>query len=198
LADRTNLPSGCARIVATFETGAIAAKTMLRARRHQRVTGRPFDTALTAAHMIYSGVFDKHPKLKVFFVHMDGALAPVVCRVNWNWELNYKGIQNPPIHKVDKNLRKPSEYFKTNIYVDTSGPSAIGLKTMIEMCGSDRVLFGTDFGPVPTNPKVHIDLVMDTITDAGDRNKIFSTNTLALFRLSARTQLDRRGVAASD
>jgi predicted TIM-barrel fold metal-dependent hydrolase len=146
--------------------------------------GRPFDTALSAARMIYSGVFDKYPKLKVLFVHMGGALAPVVCRLDWNWDLNYKGIQNPPIHKVDKNLRKPSEYFKSNIYVDTMGPSAICLKAMIEMCGVDRVLFGTDFGPVPMSPKLHIDLVDDTITDAGDRNKIFSTNTLALLRLA--------------
>ncbi len=101
-------------------------------------------------------------------------------RLDWNRDLNYKGITNPPIQKVDKNLRKPSEYFKSNIYVDTMGPSAICLKAMIEMCGVDRVLFGTDFGPVPMSPKLHIDLVDDTITDAGDRNKIFSTNTLDL------------------
>jgi hypothetical protein len=34
------------------------------------------------------------------------------------------------------------------------------------------------------SPKLHIDLVDDTITDAGDRKKIFSTNTLALLRLA--------------
>jgi predicted TIM-barrel fold metal-dependent hydrolase len=146
--------------------------------------GRPFDTALTAARMIYSGVFDKYPQLKVLFVHMGGALAPVLGRLDWNWELNYKGITNPPIHKVAKNRRKPSEYFRSNIYLDTMGPSAIGLKAAIEMCGVDRVLFGTDFGPVPINPKVHIDLVNDTVADAVDRNKIFSTNALSLFRLS--------------
>ncbi len=43
------------------------------------------------------------------------------------------------------------------------------------MCGIDRVLFGTDFGPVPINPKVHIDLVNETVTDIVHRNKIFST-----------------------
>ena len=80
--------------------------------------------------------------------------------------MNYKGIANPPVHKVDKNVRKPSEYFKSNIYVDTMGQSAVGLKAMIEMCGIDRILFGTDFGPVPMSPKVHIDLVNDTIIDA--------------------------------
>jgi hypothetical protein len=34
------------------------------------------------------------------------------------------------------------------------------------------------------SPKVHIDLVNDTITDAGDRTKIFSTNALGLLRLA--------------
>jgi predicted TIM-barrel fold metal-dependent hydrolase len=55
---------------------------------------------------------------------------------------------------------------------------------MIETCGVDRVLFGTDFGPVPMSPKLHIDLIDNTIVDAGDRKKIFSTNTLALLRLA--------------
>jgi predicted TIM-barrel fold metal-dependent hydrolase len=55
---------------------------------------------------------------------------------------------------------------------------------MIEMCGVDRILFGTDFGPVPMSPRVHIDLVNDTITNAVDREKIFSTTTLALLRLA--------------
>jgi predicted TIM-barrel fold metal-dependent hydrolase len=161
---------------------AIGASAMQQYRLNEAV-GRPFDTALTGARMIYSGVFDKYPKLKVLFVHMGGAIAPVICRLDWNWDLNYKGIQHPPINKVQKNLRKPSEYFKSNIYVDTMGPSAICLKAMIEMCGIDRVLFGTDFGPVPMSPKLHIDLVDDTITDAADRTKIFSTNALALLRL---------------
>jgi predicted TIM-barrel fold metal-dependent hydrolase len=162
---------------------AIGAASMQQYRLNEAL-GRPFDTALSAARMIYSGVFDKYPKLKVLFVHMGGALAPLICRLDWNWDLNYKGIQNPPIEKVDKNLRKPSEYFKSNIYVDTMGPSAIALRAMIETCGVDRVLFGTDFGPVPMSPKLHVDLVDDTIPDAGDRNKIFSTNTLALLRLA--------------
>jgi predicted TIM-barrel fold metal-dependent hydrolase len=67
--------------------------------------------------------------------------------------------------------------------VDCMGPSAIALKAMIETCGIDRVLFGSDFGPVPMSPKLHIDLVNNTIDDAADREKIFSTNTLALLRL---------------
>jgi predicted TIM-barrel fold metal-dependent hydrolase len=166
--------------------GSIGDASMKQYRLIEAV-GRPFDTALSAARMIYSGVFDRYPTLKVLFVHMGGALEPVLCRLDWNWELGYKGIANPPIDKVAKNLRRPSEYFKSNIYVDTMGPSASGLKAAIEMCGVDRILFGTDFGPVPIHPKVHIDLVNDTITDAADRNKIFSANTVALLHLPEST-----------
>jgi predicted TIM-barrel fold metal-dependent hydrolase len=63
-------------------------------------------------------------------------------------------------------------------------PSPIGVKAIIEMCGVDRVLFGTDFGTVPISPKLQIDPVNDMIADAADREKIFSTNTLALLRLA--------------
>src|ERR1700678_2167025 len=176
---------------------SVAAAAMQQYRLIEAL-GRPFDTAVSAARMIYSGVFDRYPKLKVLFVHMGGALAPVICRLDWNWELNYKGIQNPPFHKVDKNLRKPSEYFKSHIYVDCMGPSAIALKAMIETCGVDRVLFGSDFGPVPMSPKLHIDLVNDTISDAADRERIFSVNALALLRLqNAATPLLAGAQAAS-
>jgi len=43
--------------------------------RLNEAVGRPFDTALSAARMIYSVVFDRYPKLKILFVHMGGALA---------------------------------------------------------------------------------------------------------------------------
>jgi hypothetical protein len=56
---------------------SIGAAAMQQYRLIEAV-GRPFDTALSAARMIYSGVFDRYPKLKVLFVHMGGALAPVI------------------------------------------------------------------------------------------------------------------------
>jgi predicted TIM-barrel fold metal-dependent hydrolase len=167
--------------------GSIGDNAMKEYRLIEAV-GRPFDTALTAARMIFSGVFDRYPKLKVLFVHMGGALAPVVCRLDWNWELGYKGIQNPPIGKMAKNKRKPSEYFKSNIYVDSMGPSTSGLQAAIELCGVDHLLFGSDFGPVPISPKVHIDGIKGAVTDTTDRNKIFSGNAFALFHLAKRVE----------
>ena len=54
---------------------------------------------------------------------------------------------------------------------------------MIETCGVDRVLFKTDFGPVPMSPKLYIDLVDNTIwSDEGDRKEDFlDQHTCSLF-----------------
>jgi len=38
---------------------------------------------------------------------------------------------------------------KTNILVDRMGLNPIGLRAAVEMCGVNRVVFGSEYGPVP-------------------------------------------------
>ena len=38
---------------------------------------------------------------------------------------------------------------------------AIGVRAAIELCGVDRVVFGSDFGPVPYGIKEHVQIVAD-------------------------------------
>ncbi len=54
------------------------------------------------------------------------------------------------VEKVAVNVRTPFDYFHTSIFVDSFEFSALGLRAAIEMCGIDRVLSGTAFGPVHT------------------------------------------------
>ncbi len=83
--------------------------------------------------------------------------ASILGLLEFNCKLNYDGIPNPPLDKTDKNKRPPSDYFRSKVLVDTMGFDPIGVKAAIEMCGIDRVMFGTDFGPVPFGVKEHID-----------------------------------------
>ena len=161
---------------------SIGAESLMRYRLVEAI-GRPFDTTVTAARMIHAGVFDRYPRLKVLFVHMGGDLPAVLGRLDFNWRLNYHGVANPPADKVDKNRRAPSEYFRTNIYVDTMGFSAIGLRAAIATCGIDRVLFGTDYGPVPISPREHIEVVEQAVPEPTDREKVFWRNSVELFKL---------------
>jgi predicted TIM-barrel fold metal-dependent hydrolase len=52
------------------------------------------------------------------------------------------------------------------------------------MCGIDRVLFGTDFGPVPYGVKEQVDTVAEIALTDEDRDKVYWRNSDAIFGLS--------------
>lgn len=151
--------------------------------RLNEAVGRPFDSTVNGARMIASGVFDRHPKLQVLIVHMGGELTSVLGRLEFNWKLNYNGIANPPVGKPYTNKRSPSDYFKTNILVDTMGFNAIGVRAAVEMCGVDRVVFGSDYGPIPYGIEEHVKIVEDVFPSLADRQKVFWKTSNRVFRL---------------
>jgi predicted TIM-barrel fold metal-dependent hydrolase len=151
--------------------------------RLNEAVGRPFDSTVTVARMIGSGVFDRHPKLQVLIVHMGGELSSILGRLDFTWHLNYNGVRNPPAGRPYTNQRPPSGYFKTNILVDCMGFSPIGLRAAIEMCGVDRVVFGSDYGAVPYGIKEHVQIVEDVLPSPAERQLVFWRTSDKLFRL---------------
>ena len=151
--------------------------------RLNEAVGRPFDSTVNGARMIGSGVFDRHPKLQVLIVHMGGELASVLGRLEFTWRLNYKGIRNPPAGRPYTNQRPPSDYFKTNILVDCMGFNPIGLRAAVGMCGVDRVVFGSDYGPIPYGIKEHVQIVEDVLPSSTERQQVFWKTSNRVFRL---------------
>ena len=145
--------------------------------------GRPFDSTVNGAKMIGSGVFDRHPKLQVLIVHMGGELASILGRLDFTWQLNYKGIANPPAGRPYVNKRLPSSYFKTNILVDTMGFNPVGVRAAVEMCGVDRVMFGTDYGAIPYGIEEHIKIVENVLPGKAERDLVFWKTSNKVFRL---------------
>ena len=151
--------------------------------RLNEAVGRPFNSTVNGARMIGSGVFDRHPKLQVLIVHMGGELASILGRLDFTWQLNYKGVRNPPAGRPYTNKRVPSNYFKTNILVDTMGFNPIGVRAAVEMCGVDRVVFGSDYGPIPYGVKEHVQIVEDVLPSAAERQQVFWKTSNRVFRL---------------
>jgi predicted TIM-barrel fold metal-dependent hydrolase len=113
---------------------------------------------------------------------MGGELWSVPGRLEFNW-LNYKGIRNPPAGKSYKNVQPPSDYFKTNILVDCMGFNPIGLRAAVEICGVDRVMFGSDYGPISHGIKEHIQIVEDVLPSPAKRQQVFWKTSNRVFRL---------------
>jgi aminocarboxymuconate-semialdehyde decarboxylase len=152
----------------------------------EEVVGRPFDTTMNIARMIYSGVFDRYPRLQVVLAHMGGGLPSVLGRLDFGYRLGYEGL---PQGEAAVCKHKPSEYLRTNLSVDTMGLSPTGVQHCIDLFGVDRVLLGTDYPAVPLSPKEHIDIVRGLGLHPVDQAKILWKNADDLFKLGLTEQV---------
>jgi aminocarboxymuconate-semialdehyde decarboxylase len=146
--------------------------------RLAEVVGRPCDTAVTVARMIYSGVFDRHPSLQVMTVHTGGAVPAIVGRLDFGFRLNFHGVadRESVADYEDRNQLTPTDYLRRNVWADTmvlSGPCVL---RAIEVYGIDHITFGTDYGPVPISPREHLDIVLSLGLTADDVEKVLWRN----------------------
>jgi len=133
------------------------------------------ETAVHALRLMASGLFDRHPGLKIVLGHLGEGLPFNMWRVD-----NRNGwVKAPKSYPAKKPL---SEYFQQNFWLTTSGNfrTQTLIDAMMEI-GADRVLFSTDW------PFENVDHACNwfdaaSISEA-DRLKIGRTNAVDLFKL---------------
>lgn len=144
------------------------------------LVGRPFDTAMALARMILSGLFDRFPRLKVVVAHMGGGLLPVMGRLDFGWRLGCDGL---PERAQIRCARQPSEYLQL-LHVDTMGLWAPHVREAVDVFGADRVMLGTDYGPVPIDPREHVEIVTALAIPDAAKEKILWRNAARFFDLA--------------
>ena len=101
------------------------------------MVGRPAETTIALAGLIFSGVFDRHPDLMMCAVHGGGFAPFQVGRLN-------RGYHAKP-EMTAKNLsRIPGDYL-SRLYVDTVVHDPGVLRFLIDSMGADHILVGTDY-----------------------------------------------------
>ena len=138
------------------------------------LAGPPFGFGIEASicmmRLIYSGVFDKYPGLKIVLGHLGEGLPFLLQRIDFAYERPWIDPGARPALQ-----RKPSEYLKENTFVTTSGnylPAAF--MCTYEAMGIDRILLGTDYPYEDANECIQF-LEGLPITQQ-DRDKIYSLN----------------------
>lgn len=96
----------------------------------------PAETALTAAHMVMSGLLEEHPNLKICLFHGGGHLPYQIGRLDRAYEVRPEARQ--------RISAPPSTYFK-KFYIDTVTHSGPALSYLIELVGVEQVLMGSDY-----------------------------------------------------
>ncbi|MGH8913410.1 MAG: amidohydrolase family protein [Acidimicrobiia bacterium] len=97
--------------------------------------GLPTESAITMGNMIFSGLFDELPELRVCFMHGGGSAPFLFGRWDTGWRVR-------PESRVDTALR-PTDYL-ANIYCDTLTHSPLALSHLVEVLGAKNVVIGTD------------------------------------------------------
>lgn len=100
------------------------------------VIGNPLDTTLGTSRLIFDGVMERHPGLKVVLPHAGGFLAHYWARMDHAWRAR------PDCRTVIK--KAPSSYLK-KFYFDTIAFDPEMLRNLIDKFGAQQVVLGTDY-----------------------------------------------------
>ena len=131
-----------------------------------------------AVRLILSGVFDRFPKLKICIGHMGEAVH------FWLWRIDFMSLRAQASGAAPKLKLKPSEYFKRNFVITTSGQeSHQALDFSIKALGAENVLWAIDYPYQPTTPAVEF---MDSapVSDE-ERELLYHKNAERVFHIKA-------------
>ncbi len=98
--------------------------------------GNPLETTIALHYLIFDGVLERHPKLKILAVHGGGYLASYSGRIDHAWGARsdcHGGLPHPP-----------TTYLK-RIYFDTIVFTPHQLVELVRLFGADHIVMGTDY-----------------------------------------------------
>lgn len=100
------------------------------------VVGQPTENAVALSHLIFSGVLDRHPELKLIAAHGGGYLPTHLGRSDHAWSARSDAGAGC--------AHLPSSYLR-RLYFDSLVHDPHVLGELIRVAGADRVLLGSDF-----------------------------------------------------
>jgi aminocarboxymuconate-semialdehyde decarboxylase len=137
------------------------------------IIGNPLETTYFLSRLIFEGTLDKFPGLRVCGAHAGGYLPSYLGRTDVACDVR------PGANCANK--KRPREYFKRELLVDTMVFSDEGLRHLVAEVGAPQIVYGTD---VPFNWPVTVDLVLNaTWLSNADKEAILGGNAMRLLRI---------------
>ncbi len=150
--------------------------------------GWPYETSVAMAHLVFSGLFDRHPDIKIITHHLGGMIPYFEGRVGPGWDQLGTRTSDEDYTLLLKKLKKrPLDYFRL-FYADTavfgSRPATI---CGLEFFGHERVLFGSDTPFDPEKGSAYIRWTIEIIDSLDitpeQRKAIYEGNARSMMKL---------------
>lgn len=97
--------------------------------------GQPVENAVALSHLIFAGVLDRHPDLKILAAHGGGYLPTYIGRSDHAWSVR-------PESRTCQHV--PSSYL-SRLWFDSLVHDSAGLRNLVNAAGADRIVLGSDY-----------------------------------------------------
>ncbi len=134
------------------------------------LVGMPAELSRAICSMIFGGVFERYPRLRVAFAHGGGSFGCTLGRIRHGFKVR------PDLCAVD-NPHDPERYLG-RFYVDSLVHDGAVLRRLLELLGDDRVALGTDY-PFPLGEDEPGALIESLRLPAGVKSRLLYGNAMA-------------------
>tara|TARA_B100001079_G_C16382913_1_gene502933 strand:+ start:725 stop:1744 length:1020 start_codon:yes stop_codon:yes gene_type:complete len=151
--------------------------------------GWPYETSAMMARLVFAGLFDEYPALKIVTHHMGGMVPYFEGRVGPGWDQLGSRTSDEDLGKVLQRLKKrPIDYF----HMFNADTAVFGSRAAticgLDFFGVDKVLFASDAPFDPEKGPMYIRETIKIIDELDisevDRDKIYRANAVELLKLS--------------
>ena len=143
------------------------------------IFGWPFDTTLSVSRLVFSGLLEKYPDLKIIAAHGGGMIPFFAGRIEMLAKVAAGGGKRISVEK-------PTEAFK-KLYYDAAFFNADSLELLARFAGPDHIVYASDY-PFGQNLgrncyEQSIAMMESARLDSGAKDKIYGTNILSLLNV---------------
>ncbi|MBL7994272.1 amidohydrolase [bacterium] len=125
------------------------------------LVGMPAETSLAICSMIFGGIFERLPKLRVAFAHGGGSFPSTVGRIEHGFNVR------PDLCAIDNKIN-PRDYLD-KFYLDSLVHDPLMLKYLIDLVGENRIAMGSDY-PFPLGEAIPGKLI-ETMSGLNEKTK---------------------------
>jgi predicted TIM-barrel fold metal-dependent hydrolase len=145
--------------------------------------GWPYATGLAIIRLVYGGVMEQFPDLRMITHHCGGIIPYVIGRLDWSYDFNEMRMGYRDVYLK----RKPIHYFKRFYYDTAVNGNTPALMCGLALAGIEHMVFATDH---PFDNQNGLRLIRDTIESVEamglsgeDKKRVYAGNAISLLRL---------------
>ncbi len=128
-------------VVFMHAVSAVPARPALAGYSLNTVLQWPHETSIAVARLVFSGLFERLPGLKLVLSHGGGTLPYLAGRL----DLAYEAPEYEANPDCRRQITRPPSHYLRQLYYDTVVASRESLELLLRFAGAERVVFGSDY-----------------------------------------------------